>query len=102
MQNEFYNIPSKMPNEAKLNELLENQRELVKIQQLNNLLLLSQDPNTDVTLRKVAKTDALALLSGIKLVSDDLREMSVRDWYRIKKSVEIHNNGNEKDSVLAK
>lgn len=94
MPNEFIPIPNQVTTEAKMNEIM-------KMQQQNNLLLLSQSPNVGEQIKETAQTDELALLSEVTLVSDKLRSIAVTDWYSIKKSVEIH-NANEEEKNLGR
>lgn len=92
------NNPNPMLNEEKINEFLENQRELIEMQRLNNLILLSQNPNVTERLRVTATVDALALIANSKYVSNDLRDIAIKEWNRIK----VRAKEMEEESELAR
>lgn len=87
MQDDLFTIPNQVTTDAKMNEILEKQKILMKKQHQNNLLLLSQNPIIAEKTREVATADALALIPETKLVNSELINLSVEDWYRIKKSI---------------
>lgn len=89
-------------NESQIKEILENQREILKMQQINNLLLLSQNPNLTESIKGVATADALGLLSNAKLISSELRDIAVQEWQRIEKKNEELKSTKENDSELAR
>ena len=75
--------PKEMTTEEKLTELVEIGRENLKLQHLNNMLLIVQSQEFSTALRKEAKLEALSALGFSQQISEDTRLVSVIEYRRL-------------------
>lgn len=96
--------PNQMTIEEKMNEFLENQKEMLKQQHLNNLLLIAQNHEMPINIREAAQFEAFGVLVGVKLASDELKGIALTDLNRIKERIEIDKaiEAGASDSELAR
>ena len=83
-------MPREMTTEEKLTELVEIGRENLKLQHLNNMLLIVQNQEFSTALRKEAKLEALASLGLSQQISEDTRLVSVIEYRRLMEQKEAY------------